>query len=267
MNTQNLKLCEKANEINMTLSMLGHAIISPSWNGTSLNTTYSYLYYVIQGYCTIQTERDTINLTAGNWYLIPSGCNFKYYCTDYMEHIYFHIQLSGTDRLDLLRHIKEPLKMPTQSFPDALLECINGSYDTLSILTVKNFAYKTIAEILVYNNISIEQPVHSECILNAISYISTHLSAGLTSNEIAENVSVSISKLTKQFRKELSMSIQEYLYNIIFSEASRLVLNTNLSFAEISDCLGFSDQFYFSRKFKEKYGVSPRNYKKRFTIT
>ncbi len=267
MNIQNIKLCEKANETILTLLTYGHAKISPTWKGESLNTTFSYLYYVHKGHSTIHSGNSTTELVAGNWYLIPSGYNFKYWCEDYMEHIYFHIQLSGADKLDLLRHIKEPLVMPAQSIPDVLFKCVRNIYDTLSILKVKNYIYEIIVRILTENNISIEQPSHSECVLNAINYISTHLSAGLTTSEIAENSFVSKSKLTKQFRKELSMSIQEYLYNILLSEASHLILNTHLSFAEISERLGFSDQFYFSRKFKEKYGVSPRKYKSQFPLS
>ena len=267
MNIYNKKLCEKANQITLNLLAYGHAKISTEWKGKALNTAFSYLYYVYKGHCTLISENKTIELTAGNWYLIPSGYNFRGSCEDYMEDIYFHIQLSGTDNLDILRHIKEPLAMSEPTVPRVLFEYVRKPDDILSILTVKNKVYEILARILTENHISIEQPIHSECVLNAISYISAHLSASLTTTEIAENSYVSKSKLTKQFRKELSMSIQEYLYNILLSEASKLVLNTNLSFGEISERLGFSDQFYFSKKFKEKYGISPRKYRNQLPLS
>ncbi|MBQ8868969.1 MAG: AraC family transcriptional regulator [Oscillospiraceae bacterium] len=39
-------------------------------------------------------------------------------------------------------------------------------------------------------------------------------------------------------------------------------MNTQLPLYRISDELGFYDQFYFSRRFKEKYAVSPLKYRK-----
>ncbi|MBQ7363709.1 MAG: helix-turn-helix transcriptional regulator [Clostridia bacterium] len=62
------------------------------------------------------------------------------------------------------------------------------------------------------------------------------------------------------------MSIQDYLFSVVISEASELVTNTNLPFLEISERLGFSDQFYFSRRFKQKYGLSPREYRNKTRI-
>jgi len=263
MNIKNTNLCEKANQITLTLLTYGHAKISPRWKGESINRTFSYLYYVHRGGCVIQNKNKTLKLSSGNWYLIPAGYNFEYYCEDHMEHIYFHIQLTGLDRLDILRHLKEPLTVRAEKVPDILFNLFDNSNDLLSILTVKRYIYEAVLQILTVSGISIEETFISECVFNAVKYISANLSAKLTTSEIATNSFVSKSKLTKQFRKELSMSIQEYLYSVLLSEASHLIMNTNLSFLEISERLGFSDQFYFSRRFKQKYGLSPRAYRNR----
>ena len=123
--------------------------------------------------------------------------------------------------------------------------------------------YGTVLRILKENNISPEEQQLSECVRNAIKYIRTNLSISLTSTDIAEHSFVSRSKLTKCFRAELSMSIQDYLSDIVLTEASGLIVNTSLSLGEISEQLGFFDQFYFSRRFKQKYGLSPREYRQR----
>ena len=263
MNIKNTSLCDKANQITLTILTYGHAKISTNWKGDSINREFSFLYYIHKGEGIIKTESKTVRLTPGNWYLIPSGCNFEYYCEEYMENIYFHIHLSKADRLDTFRQLKNPLCVPSESTPWDLFELVKDSCDLISILTVKDYIYKTVLRILKENDIKIDQPFMSECVLNAIKYISLNPTASLTSTEIAKNSFVSKSKLTKQFRKELSMSIQEYLYSILLSEAARLLANTSLSISEISERLGFSDQFYFSRKFKQKYASSPRTYRNR----
>ena len=51
-----------------------------------------------------------------------------------------------------------------------------------------------------------------------------------------------------------------------FDNCHKIVEVCNLSALEISERLGFCDQFYFSRRFKEKYGSSPREYRKKTNI-
>ena len=92
-------------------------------------------------------------------------------------------------------------------------------------------------------------------------YIKRHLTAQLTVSEVAEHVFVSNSTLTKRFKTELSKSVGEYINDTIMFEAGQLLLKTNLSILAVSEKYGFSDQFYFSRRFKEKFGMSPMKYR------
>ena len=49
----------------------------------------------------------------------------------------------------------------------------------------------------------------------------------------------------------------------VFIQAKKLLANEQLSIAEISTRLGFCDQFYFSRRFKQKFGETPSSFRKR----
>ena len=73
---------------------------------------------------------------------------------------------------------------------------------------------------------------------------------------------VRLSNRYKRFKAELSKPVGEYVNDTIMFEAGQLLLKTNLSILAISEKYGFSDQFYFSRRFKEKFGVSPMKYRK-----
>jgi AraC-like DNA-binding protein len=44
--------------------------------------------------------------------------------------------------------------------------------------------------------------------------------------------------------------------------AGQMLKNTNLTVAQVSEHLGYSEQFYFSRCFKQSFGMSPREYRK-----
>lgn len=263
MNIINKAQCDAANRLSLTILTYGHAKISSAWRGESRNNSFSYLYYVRAGQATIENQLGTITLLPNRWYLIPSGYNFKYRCDEFMEHLYFHIRLSGADMLDIFRHLEVPLILEDEQIPEELFDYARRPVDLKGTLLLKAKIYDSLLRIMEKHGFLIKQDDFTDCVMNAIKFIRSNLSARLTTTEIADSAFVSKSKLTKQFRKELSMSIQEYLYHILLYEATDLLVNDELSIQQISERLGFSDQFYFSRKFKQKYGLSPTAYRKR----
>ena len=113
------------------------------------------------------------------------------------------------------------------------------------------------------NKINLQYVKYSACIKKALTFIRENLSASLTLAKISEGIFVSKSTLTKHFQKELSTSVNEYVTRLIMSEAESLLSTTELSVGAISEELGFSDQLYFSRRFKEIHGVCPSEYRKK----
>lgn len=68
--------------------------------------------------------------------------------------------------------------------------------------------------------------------------------------------------LKKMFKKETGLTPLQYLTNKRLENAAR-TLSTYFGKGNVSETArmcGFSDPLYFSRLFKKKYGVSPRNY-------
>ncbi len=53
-----------------------------------------------------------------------------------------------------------------------------------------------------------------------------------------------------------------YLNQYRLTLASRLLKSTNDSIGAISAATGFADPFYFSRMFKDRFQLSPREYRK-----
>ena len=69
--------------------------------------------------------------------------------------------------------------------------------------------------------------------------------------------------LCRLFRQELHTTPHKYLTDLrLQSAAGALRLNPGNSMSEIARMCGYSDPLYFSRMFKKKFGVSPREYAK-----
>ena len=64
------------------------------------------------------------------------------------------------------------------------------------------------------------------------------------------------------FNKEVGVSMGRYIDDQLMSEAQRLLDQTYESVAGISQILGFSDPYYFSRRFKQLCGITPLRYRR-----
>ena len=260
--TANISLCERTNHIRLILLYAGHALVGREWRGKIINPDVSRLYYIISGDAAITALDGTQTpLTAGKWVLLPAGFSFDFSCEEQMEHIYCHLKLCDLDGLDMLSSFSTPAVFEVPEVTsDFFIDRIQSGEITDGLLLRHEFE-KVLLTFLAGQDVQIEYNQYSPCVVKAIKYIKRHLSAQLTVTDVAEHVFVSNSTLTKRFKAELAKSVGEYINDTIMFEAGQLLLKTNLSILAVSEKYGFSDQFYFSRRFKEKFGMSPRKYR------
>lgn len=84
----------------------------------------------------------------------------------------------------------------------------------------------------------------------------------LTSLEISDALNMNYSYLSKQFKEHTGKSIIHYQNEILIEKAIQIFRKENDNISEVSERLGFSNPFYFSRVFKKVTGVSPSMYLK-----
>ena len=101
----------------------------------------------------------------------------------------------------------------------------------------------------------------TEIYSDALRIIEERIRSRLTVEQLAAQCNVSVSYLKKIFSKYNGMGIHEYILNIKFSEARRM-LKAGMSVTEVSKKLGFSSQNYFSTAFRRVVGEPPGRFKK-----
>lgn len=85
----------------------------------------------------------------------------------------------------------------------------------------------------------------------------------VTVEELTKEINVSKSQMTREFKKYFGVTPYRYLLEKKISVAKRLLASTPMRVHEISERLGFADEYYFSNIFKQKTGSSPRSYRSR----
>lgn len=83
----------------------------------------------------------------------------------------------------------------------------------------------------------------------------------ITVEMIAQEIGISRVHLHRKLKQLTNQSTRDFIRNIRLQAAAQLLLEKNLSVAEVSDMVGFKQVNNFSKCFKDMYGVAPSAYK------
>jgi two-component system response regulator YesN len=97
----------------------------------------------------------------------------------------------------------------------------------------------------------------------AINYIDANYDKPITLADIAKVSYLSVSRLAHLFKEQMGITIIDYLTSVRIERAKQLLLGTEQSCTEICFQVGYNNQSYFSRTFKELVGMSPRQFRNR----
>ena len=82
-------------------------------------------------------------------------------------------------------------------------------------------------------------------------------------NNLCEELGYSRTQLNALFKKAFDLTPHDYLTNYKFMYAKNLLLNTNLSIANIAYKIGFSNTMQFYVNFKKIFGVTPAKFREK----
>lgn len=100
-------------------------------------------------------------------------------------------------------------------------------------------------------------------LLQATNIINDEISNLPTIEIICRRVGLNPGKLQYGFHSLYGLSVNNYVKKIRLQIAMDLLKNSDLSISEIVYKIGLSSRSYFSKIFKEKYGITPSYYKKK----
>lgn len=260
---KNISLMEGVNALQLQMLDNGYAFLDDQWRCKQVCVPYNKIYLVESGGGILYTDTQKLIMEPGMMYLVPAGCSYGYRCDGAMTKLYFHVNLLKSDGTDLLLGIGKILELPIpEGWMEALLKCYGGS-GFGDVLQVKEHLYKIFnafdrAFALAGGN----GPRRSEHLAAAELYIRDHISAALTVEEVAQSRFVSKSYLERQFRKELGVSVGQYIDGQLMLTAKWWLEQTDRSIGDVSRALGYQDPYYFSRRFKQLCGMTPMQYRK-----
>lgn len=102
---------------------------------------------------------------------------------------------------------------------------------------------------------------HSVHIEKALSFIASNYRAVSSVKEVADYLHLNPNYLSKLFKEEVGDTLVNYIMDYKLCMASYMLKDSECTVQDIAQRVGIGNLSYFSKKFKELYGVQPKHYR------
>ncbi len=228
------------------------------------------IYFLEKGFCHYFIDNDTYDVQAGDIVLIPEGVIHKtiYGSIETKRHLIYcapiYVPTAVIPYLPSMLYIYRNKKVTArvqEIFDNIEKEYLSGDEFSEEVL----LHHIHLLFFLLARNTDTEAPHRTGSIYTTqtVAYIKEHYAEDLRLSELATRCSVSPEHLSRVFKLDTGFGISEYLSIVRLQQAQRLLRSSrSLSVSQIAQACGFHDSNYFSKRFKQRYGVSPRRFRK-----
>lgn len=227
------------------------------------------LHFIVDGKGYFQSDEiEKTELSAGDAFVVYKNSTSLYYSNKTQPLHYFWIGFDEDESENILSYIGFSKKFPVLSFNNA-----TKIADSFSILfedykSTDNFRFLSsfyeLMHTLKINNTTLQEntPNENDIFFKAIEYMKINLDKNLKVKDLANYLYIDRSYFSKIFKEKYKVSPYQYYMQLKISKAEFLVKTTCYSLSEISNMLGFTNNFMFSKTFKQYYGVVPSSLRK-----
>ena len=170
-------------------------------------------------------------------------------------------EFCAVERLPLTVHLL-PEKYRTAQ--DIFTRLVNESKSKDSLIG-REIYLKTMIEqlvILLLRGLPSEEHCESSGFANrALAYLYSHVFEKITVEDAAEYMGYTPNYFNARFKAVTGRAFGDYMRDMRLSFAAKLLSSSDMSVTEVALELGFVSLAHFSRSFRDKYGVSPKDYK------
>jgi AraC-like DNA-binding protein len=132
----------------------------------------------------------------------------------------------------------------------------------LRVLDERGRAFGTVGMTRVLEASEIER--RGDIRLGAVIAMMTRVDRGFGNAELARAVGLSVRAFERAFTAEYGLPPQQYLKRLRLQIASRRLVATRETLAEIAAACGFADQSHFTREFRRLTGMTPGRYREAY---
>lgn len=260
------------------ISIIGYEECQKDKRKISLNKNCYIFHFVIKGkgYLKIQ-KNEYIPIYKNSCFLIEPGKQAKYYQDKDNPWTYFWIEINGKNiekfvNLLAFKNNNNVINIPNikdikNCFFDVFNQDLYGQNILSENLRIQSLTLKIFSDLFsntINHNLEKNEKMLSKteeqanAIIKYINY--NYTSPNLSVKNIANMFYFNSSYLNRLIKKYTGLSPKKLIIKLRMERSLILMKKKTMTISEISFEIGYKNQFYFSKEFKEYYGVSPSEY-------
>lgn len=218
---------------------------------------------------TVQTG-DLIFLRAGSHHYGTAPCSVN------MRSIFIHFNALPGDRAEkYLTHEEISSQGPKSVILPTVIHCGQGNACTQLINHIIDVYWShrpnkerrlTLLLTLLLDELATvaleDETQREEWTVAVISLFRKYPERMFSLEEIADTVQMNVRTLSARFREITGESVHQYQLNMKLESAYKDLRGGNRTIKDVAASYGFCDAYYFSRLFKKKFGLSPKQVKR-----
>ncbi len=250
-----------------TLQNISYAIQSS--NTQLISSDFYTLFIVMSGSGKLEIDHNTIHLSEEKCILIPPNNTVNIYIQS--KHLCFYqlqfniVHLSDNQTIsNHFTRVKEQRLLPVSQC-HRLLEAIyqNRLAEDEHTIFEQHVHFQELMLLLLHQAIPKQvQKNDRQSVEQSINHLHKNFEKEWTVEQLAELADVPRWNYTRIFKEITGQIPLHYLNNIRLEKAKQLLMTTNDRVFEISQSVGFNNEYYFNRRFKEQVGISPGQYRR-----
>lgn len=188
-------------------------------------------------------------------YILQINHDFLVRCFKDIDSIYFQ-QIESKEVSEKLIHLLEEIEQHYKNIDEHKNVIIEAILMTIVHILLSN-QKKT-----KYSSKILDSDKDRKRILEITKYIEKHYSENLSVNMLAEKFNFSYGHFARLFKKNLNMTVKEYITNIRINKCKEELLNTDHTIIDIALENGFPNIQSFYKEFKDIYDMTPARFRK-----
>jgi YesN/AraC family two-component response regulator len=104
---------------------------------------------------------------------------------------------------------------------------------------------------------------HIDVIYKAVDYIKRNYMKKIALEEVASNVNLSTTYFSAVFKDEMKCNFNSYVNKIRIEMSKKLLSDNTIPLVDVANLVGYEDQSYFTKVFRNQTGISPGKFRER----
>lgn len=231
------------------------------------------IHIILDGKGHYKTDKGEFELKKGDAFLIEPGVETVYQADKDDPWHYTWVGFHGLRAKSLTEKMGFTEEKPVVSVKqlDSMRDCIQRMINASRITIINEM--RRMSELMYLFSLfcedndsyveSVEQRDYPSDVYvsAAVDYMMAHFKDKIKIDDLADSIGITRSYLTNSFKKKMGISPQKFLIDLRLEKACEMLKETNEAINIIALQCGYEDSLSFSKAFKVKYNMSPKQYR------